>query len=782
MNKMGYLLTFIILMFMTIFSGLGGVFAQHSHESLKPKYEMRAAWISTVTNIDLEPGMDEKEYRNWVKSTVETLEQKNFNTIIFQVKPTADALYPSELAPWSKYITGKKQGTDPGYDPLEIMLEEAHAHGFELHAWINPYRVTMPSDSLEDLSEDNIAIQQPDWVVHHGSQYYLDPGIPGVQEYLVETVQELVENYDIDAVHMDDYFYPGPDFADEETYEEYGGEFDDIGDWRRDNVNQLVANINQAIKEKRNWVQFGISPSGIWRNKADDPTGSDTDGFAHYDNLFADSRQWIINGSIDYITPQLYWSRSFDIANYTVLMEWWSNQVIEYAYNHPVNLYIGMADYKVNNDDDSAWDNPREIVEQVLDNREHDGPDGQMHFTLGDILTNDIGYQDLVQEEAYDYKSLTPTHEWNGSDRSKHPTNVTLNEVEDGISISIDNKHSDARKYAIYRFDESAETDYSDPENIVQIVYDQKNGANFVDTDANIEDEYTYGITAISATGIESDSAAEESWSSFEEADKEYLEEIIEIAEEKDEKEYTSESFKSLLRALEHAKEVFANEDATQEDVDMAIEDLEKALDHLIYVKVDKSELATLVESAHEFNKNDYTEKSWNEFEDILVYANEILDDKDATENEVSDALTQLKKAIEQLEEKPKEIVDKVSLREIINKAKEKAKSDYTVDSWKYFEKVFTDAKSILANDDATQKEVDEVTEKLMTAMNHLDKVSDVKDDQKKENGKHKKTSGKKLPKTATNNLNFIMIGSLLVVIGCLAYYIGKKRKFKMVN
>src|SRR5690625_1420777 len=149
------------------------------------KYEMRASWISTVANIDLKAGMNEFEYTAWVESTVKELERKNFNTIVFQVKPTSDALYPSELAPWSRYITGGEQGTDPGYDPLQIMLDVAHKYGMELHAWINPYRVTMASHGLDDLASDNIAIKNPDWVVKHGSQYYLDPGIPGVQDYLI---------------------------------------------------------------------------------------------------------------------------------------------------------------------------------------------------------------------------------------------------------------------------------------------------------------------------------------------------------------------------------------------------------------------------------------------------------------------------------------------------------------------------------------------------------------------------------------------------------------------
>src|SRR5690606_30033211 len=165
-KEIGKVLIIGVLLSTMFSTHVGSSFAA-SH--VPPKYEMRASWISTVTNIDLKPGMNEAEYTKWVQSTVKTLEEKNFNTIVFQVKPTADALYPSKLAPWSRYITGKGQGIDPGYDPLQIMLDTAHEHGMELHAWINPYRVTMASQGLDDLTSDNIAKKHPDWVVKHGA-------------------------------------------------------------------------------------------------------------------------------------------------------------------------------------------------------------------------------------------------------------------------------------------------------------------------------------------------------------------------------------------------------------------------------------------------------------------------------------------------------------------------------------------------------------------------------------------------------------------------------------
>ncbi|OAK67367.1 glycoside hydrolase family 10 protein [Lederbergia galactosidilytica] len=475
-----------------------------------PKEEMRASWISTVTNIDMKAGMSKEEFTAWAKSTMQTLEKKNFNTVIFQVKPTSDALYPSKLAPWSSYITGKKQGTDPGYDPLQIMLDAAHEHGLELHAWINPYRVTMVRQGLEDLASHNIAIQHPEWVVKHGQQYYLDPGLPSVQAYLVDTVKELVINYDVDAVHMDDYFYPGVNFSDQETYEKYGSGFADIGDWRRHNVSTLVDDINQHIKAIKPWVQFGISPSGIWRNQTDDPTGSATNGNGHYDQLFADSRQWIQEGSVDYITPQIYWSRQLAVASYSVLLDWWSKQIEIHATVHPVHLYIGMADYKVNNNFDTAWENPRELPEQILDNRANGGAKGQMHFTLRDILNNPLGYADIVKKEIYTAKALTPATSWNGNKQPKKPINVDVDKQGNSVKIMIDNKkRTDAKKYVIYRFEGNKAGDYQNPENIAGIIYDQQGTATFIDQDIDPSKRYTYGVTSISHTGIESKDAKE---------------------------------------------------------------------------------------------------------------------------------------------------------------------------------------------------------------------------------------------------------------------------------
>ncbi|MED4017916.1 MULTISPECIES: glycoside hydrolase family 10 protein [Sutcliffiella] len=479
-------------------------------EQMNPKHEMRAAWIATVQNIDIRSGMNETAYTAWVVETLDFLKGKNFNAIIYQVKPTSDTFYPSNIDPWSKYITGKSQDTDPGYDPLAIMIEEAHNRGIEVHAWVNPYRITMPGETLESLADKNVAKKNPEWVVYHGRQYYLNPGIPEVRDYLISVVEELVENYDIEAVHMDDYFYPyriaGQEFPDEEQYELYGEGFDHIDDWRRDNVNRLVADLNNAIKNKKEWVQFGISPFGVWRNIANDPTGSRTTaGQTNYDDLYADTRQWIKDGSIDYITPQIYWSRGFAAADYTILLDWWSNEVNTYAYNTPVNLYIGTADYKVADNFDQNWYNPYELAGQILDNRANGTALGQMHFSLRQIIKNNIGYANILENEIYTTKAITPATPWNNDSLPQKPNTVHAHKEDGQITLTIDDKkHSDARRYVIYRFEGNKEGDYNNPANIVDVIYTKDGVTTFTDTTIEDGKSYTYGVTSLSNTGVES--------------------------------------------------------------------------------------------------------------------------------------------------------------------------------------------------------------------------------------------------------------------------------------
>ncbi|WHP39784.1 glycoside hydrolase family 10 protein [Lysinibacillus capsici] len=508
-NSKWKILTLVAMIFVLCLSTIPTKPAMAS--TTQPKREMRAVWISTVLNLDMKAGMTKEQYTAWTRQTLDQLKANKFNTVIYQVRPTNDAMYVSDLVPWSSYITGKKQGTNPGYDPLAIMIEESHKRGMELHAWMNPYRVTMSGQKLTDLAADNVARTHPNWVIKYGKQYYLNPGLPEVQDYLVEVVRELVANYDIDAVHMDDYFYPykiaNEVFPDQATFKNYGASFKKVEDWRRDNVNRLVENLYTTIKDTKPYVQFGISPFGVWRNKSLDKTGSDTRaGVNNYDDLYADVRTWIQNGTIDYITPQIYWSRTLTVAKYGTLLDWWSHEVQTYATTHPVHLYIGLADYKVGNDSDAAWKNKMELPSQILANRsEKVAAEGQMHFSLRSFQNNKLGYATIVSQQLYNYTALTPETTWDDDTVPNVPTFVQVTKEAAGRKIEIiDENERQPRKYVIYRFSGNKEGSYDDPRNIVDVVYNMDGLTKFVDKSALAKHSYTYGIKAVSNTGVES--------------------------------------------------------------------------------------------------------------------------------------------------------------------------------------------------------------------------------------------------------------------------------------
>ena len=349
------------------------------------KEEMRAAWIASVYNQDWPNKSNknnEESQKAQYKSILDDLESLGFNSVVVQIRPKGDALYKSDLNPWSDVLTGI-QGKDPGYDPLEFMIEETHKRGMEFHAWFNPYRITTTGTDLSKLSNDNYARLNPDTVMEHTwtsnnntySALCYNPGIPKVREYIVDTVSEVVKNYDIDAVHFDDYFYPSGNYDDDTAYNTYGNGMNK-DDWRRSNVDKLVNEVNQAIKNINPKVEFGISPRGIWKNKSSDSTGSDTNGAESYYDIYCDTRTWIKNGWIDYVVPQLYWKIGQKNADYSKLVKWWANEVK----NTNTTLYIGQGIYK----DEVA----KEIEDQVNINRKINDIKGSMYFSYRDIKSN----------------------------------------------------------------------------------------------------------------------------------------------------------------------------------------------------------------------------------------------------------------------------------------------------------------------------------------------------------------------------------------------------------
>lgn len=323
---------------------------------------VRGVWLTTVSRLDWppatsinasSPALRISQQQEALKGKLDKLKTLGVNTVFFQVKPDGTALWASKILPWSDMLTGKI-GDDPGYDPLQFMLDEAHKRGMKVHAWFNPYRVsvnTKPAtvDELKrTLSQHpaSVYVLHPDWIRTAGDRFVLDPGIPEVRDWITSIVAEVVANYDIDGVQFDDYFYaesPVSVLNDSQTFKSHGQNFSSKADWRRYNTQQLITQISHTIKKLKPGVEFGVSPSGVWRNRSHDAAGSNTRGAAAYDESYADTRSWVQLGLLDYIAPQLYWPFARDAARYDVLAKWWANVVT------PTNtrLYIGVALYKV---------------------------------------------------------------------------------------------------------------------------------------------------------------------------------------------------------------------------------------------------------------------------------------------------------------------------------------------------------------------------------------------------------------------------------------------------
>jgi len=370
--------------------------------------EFRGVWIATVMNIDW-PLSATDHYLKQKDDFIRMLDyyrSLNFNAVIVQIRSAGDAFYPSTYAPWSRYLTGK-EGQKPATneDPLVWMIREAHARGMEFHAWMNPYRATMDAKT-RTLSRQHDYFRFPKWMIKYDNRYYYNPGLPEVRAHLVKIVKEVVRNYDIDAIHFDDYFYPFKHkavFNDTAAFKKYGKKGQSLADWRRANVNMMISEVSSVIKQEKPWVQFGISPFGVWRNIASDPGGSRTRaGLSNYDHLYADVLTWMKNGWIDYLIPQLYWSLDCSRASYRELVGWWSR----HSYN--TKIYIGNGPYKIRSDDDTAWQDPMEIPNQLRLSRSTPNIYGNAYFSAKSMYHKNTDVATLLRERYYNYPALPP--------------------------------------------------------------------------------------------------------------------------------------------------------------------------------------------------------------------------------------------------------------------------------------------------------------------------------------------------------------------------------------
>lgn len=360
--------------------------------------EFRGVWVATVYGLNYpgKPSTDPEVLKKDAIQLLDNVKAQGFNAVILQVRPSSDAFYPSKIFPWSKYLTGT-EGTAPsgGFDPLAFFIQEAHKRGLQLHAWINPYRITAKAEDNSKLSPNNPAVLHPDWTVTHKAdgKMYWNPGIPQVRQMIVDGVKEIVQNYDVDGVQIDDYFYPDSSFEDAAAYQKYGAGMS-LADWRRSNNDQLVQAIHDAVHSVGKNTVFGVAPFGIWKNQKNDPLGSATNGKEAYSELYADTRGWVKKGWVDYIAPQIYWNIGYQKADYGVLCDWWSDVVRGTG----VKLYIGMAAYKADDKNPSSpWHGVDEIRRQVERNRQNPDISGSIMYSYA-IFAQDPNMQALMKE------------------------------------------------------------------------------------------------------------------------------------------------------------------------------------------------------------------------------------------------------------------------------------------------------------------------------------------------------------------------------------------------
>ena len=376
------------------------------------QYEFRAVWVATVENIDWpsKKGLPVAQQKAEFIKLLDMHKRNGMNAIIMQIRPVTDAFYPSQYEPWSEYLNGR-QGLPPSpyYDPLEFMIRETHQRGMEFHAWINPYRAVF-NINTSSISPTHVSRLFPKWFITYGGKKYFDPGVPEAREHVNRVIRDILERYDLDAVHFDDYFYPyripGKEFPDYASFARYGNGMNK-DDWRRSNVDTIIKMLHETILNVNPRVKFGISPFGVWRNKSKDPMGSNTKaGQTNYDDLYADILLWMREGWIDYVAPQLYWEIGHPLCDYNILLDWWSR------YNYGKQVFIGHGIYRTLEARTGAWKNRNEIPNQIRALRKNPDVHGSIYFSSTTFNNNPNGWNDSLRNNYYRYPALVPPMKW----------------------------------------------------------------------------------------------------------------------------------------------------------------------------------------------------------------------------------------------------------------------------------------------------------------------------------------------------------------------------------
>lgn len=466
-----------------------------SNAQSSPKREFRAAWIATVSNIDWpsKQGLPSVQQKQELINRLDALRAIGCNAVILQIRPAADALYDSEIEPWSRFLSGKQgQQPFPAYDPLQFAVEEAHKRNMELHAWFNPFRAL--TDSKKNPNPpSHVTYKHPDWIISYGGKSYIDPGVPEAREYVTNVIMDVVKRYDIDGVHLDDYFYPyriaGVEFGDARSYGRFKESFTNKEDWRRNNVSTFVATLYNNIKSEKKYVKFGISPFGVWRNASKDPEGSATrGGQTCYDDLYSDVILWQRKGWVDYTLPQLYWEHGHRAAAFETLLPWWEN------HSYKRHMYFGLGVYRMAESKAAIWQGPTEILKQIEDIRAKSENPGVVFYSASSFNKISSALTDSLKSATNKHFAFPPTMPW--LDHKSPDAPELKGEMKNGqmhLEWTVVGKKQDNITYAVYRFNKEEAIDLDKSEHIIAVQKDNK----FIDKTASAKKTEVYVVTAL---------------------------------------------------------------------------------------------------------------------------------------------------------------------------------------------------------------------------------------------------------------------------------------------
>ena len=484
LKNLSFLMSMLLLVSCASKKSVQGYVDEH------PKREFRGAWIQAVNGQF--KGMEEQEMKRYLTGMLDSLQMVNVNAIIFQVRVEGDALYESRFEPWSRFLTGV-QGKSPGWDPLAFMVEECHRRNMELHAWINPYRAR--TKGTTSVAANHYSAKKPEDFIKYEGQLYFNPSLQSNRDHICGIVRDILHRYDVDGLHIDDYFYPyptaGKEFADEKWFKKSNET--DKGKWRRENVNHLIYQLHRTVRETKPWVKFGVSPFGIYRNESSWEFGSKTNGLQCYDDLYADVLYWIEQGWVDYCIPQVYWEIGHKAADYEELVQWWA----KYASQRP--LYIGQDVQRTVKAKDESSLTGNQQADKYRMQRAQENVLGTCFWDAASAANNVNGYRDFLAQGIFRYPALMPRYDFIDDKAPSKLKGVRL--IEEGgenVLVWLLNKNADKdemnvpHRFVVYCFAKGEKVNLDSAENILAIT-----SKTFYKLPKELSGKYTFVVTVL---------------------------------------------------------------------------------------------------------------------------------------------------------------------------------------------------------------------------------------------------------------------------------------------